>query len=116
MMGTVLCLSTRRLHHICRRLPGPAVGCDHGTLGDSLGQTQPGSPILGLYPTAELTERGNSTERKIKASGLPRSQQHRLIHPEVSPLTTERGKTRGQEDKPEKMTCPTQEIGRRGQL
>lgn len=112
----VLCLPTPRLHHICRQLPGPAVGRDHGTLGGSLGQTQPGSWILGLYPTAELTERGNSTERKIKASGLPQSQQHRTIYPEDSPLTTEQGKTHSQEDKPEKMTgqrtkaeiaCPT---------
>lgn len=115
-MVMVLCLSTPRLHHICSWLPGPAVGRDHGTLGGSLGQTQPGSRILGLYPTAELTECGNSTERKIKVSGLPQSPQYIPTHPEDASLTTEWGQTHGQEDKPEKMTCPSQEIRRRGQV
>lgn len=64
VMMMSLCLSTPKLHHACRQLPGPAVGRDHGTLGGLLGQTQPGSRILGLYPTAELTEREIARKEK----------------------------------------------------
>lgn len=59
-----LCLSTPKLHHVYRQLPGPAVGRDDGTLGGSLGQTRPGSWILGFYPTAELTEREIARKEK----------------------------------------------------